>query len=216
MLKKQTSSLCVNKIMGINMKKLMLIMLMFCIIIIFIILIFFSFKNPVVAKVNGEKIYFEDIENIYLQLDGIYTKGAVLSALIDELVVVTKAKDLGIDITDEDLETVLEEYKKNLPDIYAEGVEIHGEKEFVKGFKMQMIYDEIYDEIVEQSLQKEGDTLYNEFYLSIKSKNEITGEMSKDEFLQEYQLDFYDYVFDCWLTIQREEAVIEILGNREI
>jgi len=29
-------------------------------------------------------------------------------------------------------------------------------------------------------------------------------------------LDFYDYVFDCWLIAQREEAVIEILDNREI
>jgi len=205
MFKKQASTLCAA-----------LIILMLSIMTIFIILIFYSFKNPVIAKVNGEKIYSEDIENIYLQLDGSYTKAAVLSALIDELVVVTKSKDLGIDITDEDLETALEEYKKTLPDIYEKGIEIYGEKEFIKGFKMQLIYDEIYDKIIEQSLQNDEDKLYDEFYLSIKSQNELPGEMSKDEFLQEYQLDFYDYVFDCWLIAQREEAVIEILDNREI
>ena len=205
MFKKQASTLCAA-----------LIILMLSIMTIFIILFFYSFKNPVIAKVNGEKIYSEDIENIYLQLDGSYTKAAVLSALIDELVVVTKSKDLGIDITDEDMETALEEYKKTLPDIYEKGIEIYGEKEFIKGFKMQLIYDEIYDKIIEQSLQNDEDKLYDEFYLSIKSQNELPGEMSKDEFLQEYQLDFYDYVFDCWLTAQREEAVIEILDNREI
>ena len=205
MFKKQASTLCAA-----------LIILMLSIMTIFIILIFYSFKNPVIAKVNGEKIYSEDIENIYLQLDGSYTKAAVLSALIDELVVVTKSKDLGIDITDEDLETAMEEYKNTLPDIYEKGIEIYGEKEFIKGFKMQLIYDEIYDKIVEQSLQNDEDKLYDEFYLSIKSQNEIPDEMSKDEFLQEYQLDFYDYVFDCWLTAQREVAVIEILDNREI
>lgn len=205
MFKKQASTLCAA-----------LIILMLSIMTIFIILIFYSFKNPVIAKVNGEKIYSEDIENIYLQLDGSYTKAAVLSALIDELVVVTKSKDLGIDITDEDLETALEEYKKTLPDIYEKGIEIYGEKEFIKGFKMQLTYNEIYDKIIEQSLQNDEDKLYDEFYLSIKSENEIPGEMSKDEFLQEYQLDFYDYVFDCWLTTQREDAVIEILDNKEI
>ena len=205
MFKKQASTLCAA-----------LIILMLSIMTIFIILIFYSFKNPVIAKVNGEKIYSEDIENIYLQLDGSYTKAAVLSALIDELVVVTKSKDLGIDITDEDLETALEEYKKTLPDIYEKGIEIYGEKEFIKGFKMQLTYNEIYDKIIEQSLQNDEDKLYDEFYLSIKSQNEIPGEMSKDEFLQEYQLDFYDYVFDCWLTTQREDAVIEILDNKEI
>jgi len=205
MFKKQASTLCAA-----------LIILMLSIMTIFIILIFYSFKNPVIAKVNGEKIYSEDIENIYLQLDGSYTKAAVLSALIDELVVVTKSKDLGIDITDEDLETALEEYKKTLPDIYEKGIEIYGEKEFIKGFKMQLTYNEIYDKIIEQSLQNDEDKLYDEFYLSIKLQNEIPGEMSKDEFLQEYQLDFYDYVFDCWLTTQREDAVIEILDNKEI
>ena len=205
MFKKQASTLCAA-----------LIILMLSIMTIFIILIFYSFKNPVIAKVNGEKIYSEDIENIYLQLDGSYTKAAVLSALIDELVVVTKSKDLGIDISDEDLETALEEYKKTLPDIYEKGIEIYGEKEFIKGFKMQLTYNEIYDKIIEQSLQNDEDKLYDEFYLSIKSENEIPGEMSKDEFLQEYQLDFYDYVFDCWLTTQREDAVIEILDNKEI
>ena len=205
MFKKQASTLCAA-----------LIILMLSIMTIFIILIFYSFKNPVIAKVNGEKIYSEDIENIYLQLDGSYTKAAVLSALIDELVVVTKSKDLGIDISDEDLETALEEYKKTLPDIYEKGIEIYGEKEFIKGFKMQLTYNEIYDKIIEQSLQNDEDKLYDEFYLSIKSQNELPGEMSKDEFLQEYQLDFYDYVFDCWLIAQREEAVIEILDNREI
>lgn len=204
-------TLCANEVILVKIKKIMLIMLMFCSMTIFIILGFFSFKNRVVAKVNGEKIYSEDVDNIYLQLDDSYTKTDVLTALIDEFVVVSRATDLGIEITDEDLETALEEYKITLPDIYEKGIEIYGETEFIEGFKMQLIYNEIYEEIVEQTLQKEEDKLFDEFYQSIKLQNEMPDEMSKDEFWEEYQLDFYDYVFDCWLSVQREEAEIEIL-----
>lgn len=119
--------------------------------VIFLILIFslnfqlqsHLIQNEVVATVNGQEILYKDVQKIYLQLDGEDNPQIVLESLINEMVVVSNADDIGIEITDRDIYSVVNEYKTTLPDVYKEGIRIYGEKDFYEGIKLQIIYDNV-------------------------------------------------------------------------
>lgn len=167
--------------------------------------------HTIVATVNGETISEKDIEDLYQQLDGDYSRVDVLNDLIDELVVVTYAPNAGIVITDEQVRSELNEYQQDLPDLYESGIQIYGEEDFFNGHKMQLIYNEVYESIVEKLLDQDQVDYADNF---IKETQESIPE-DKEILIEEYEEEFYEYVFDTWLKEQRKEANIKVLSNKE-
>lgn len=190
---------------------------------IFLILIFcvnfqlqrYLIQNEVVATVNGQEILYKDVQKIYLQLDSEDNPQIVLESLINEMVVVSNADDIGIEITDRDIYSVVNEYKTTLPDVYKEGIRIYGKKDFYEGIKLQIIYDNVYDIVVEEMLQNNEEQLKEDYYNQKKKEKDFPTGMSKEEFLEKYYIDFEEYVFDNWLEAKRKSADIKIYKNME-
>ncbi len=172
-------------------------------------------QNEVVATVNGQEILYKDVQKIYLQLDSEDNPQIVLESLINEMVVVSNADDIGIEITDRDIYSVVNEYKTMLPDVYKEGIRIYGKKDFYEGIKLQIIYDNVYDIVVEEMLQNNGEQLKENYYNQKKTEKDFPTGISKEEFLEKYYIDFEEYVFDNWLEAKRKSADIKIYKNME-
>lgn len=173
-------------------------------------------EQIIIAFVNGEAIHKKDIENLYQQLDGDYSRANVLNDLIDELVVVTYAPKAGVIITDEQVRSDLQEYQESLPDIYESGIEIYGEDDFYTGHKMQLIYNEVYEIVIDQLLQQDQEKYVDSFYSSMMDDQSTSTETEeKSRFIEENEEQFYGFVFDNWIKERRREAEIKVLSNKE-
>lgn len=64
-------------------------------------------------------------------------------------------------------------------------------------------------------LQKDEEQLKEDYYNQKKTEKDFPTGMSKDEFLEEYYIDFEEYVFDNWLEAKRKSADIKIYKNME-
>lgn len=181
---------------------------------------FFQFQsdhiqNEVVAIVNDQEILYKDIQRIYSQLDNEDSVQIVLDSLMDEMIVVSNAEELGVQVTDEEIKTIIDKYKTDLPDIYKEGIRIYGKKDFYEGIELQILYDKIYNIVVEDMLRINENQLKEEFYNQKKTEKDFPSEISRDEFFEEYYIDFEEYIFDKWLERKRKSADIKIYKNME-
>lgn len=190
----------------------------FFLFIIFVILFLvqrYHRQNEIVAVVNGQEILYKDVQRIYSQLDDEESVQIVLESLIDEMIVVSNADKLGVEITSAEMNSVISEYRTSLPDVYKEGIRIYGKKDFYEGVKLQLLYDSIYNIVVEEMLENNKEELKERFYNQIKTENDISSETSQDEIFEEYYSEFKEYIFDDWLKEERENADIKIYNNME-
>lgn len=80
---------------------------------------------------------------------------------------------------------------------------------------MQLIYTEVYDIVVKEKLQSNRENLEKSFYEYMLSKDELVKKMTDDEFFQEYDIEFQNYVFSEWINTKKEKANIYILQDME-
>ena len=78
-----------------------------------------------------------------------------------------------------------------------------------------MIYTEVYDIVVKEKLQSNRENLEKSFYEYMLSKDELVKKMTDDEFFQEYDIEFQNYVFSEWINTKKEKANIYILQDME-
>ena len=102
-----------------------------------------------------------------------------------------------------------------LASLNKEGIRIYGKKDFYEGIKLQIIYDNVYDIVVEEMLQNNEEQLKEDYYNQKKTEKDFPTGMSKEEFLEKYYIDFEEYVFDNWLEAKRKSADIKIYKNME-
>lgn len=174
------------------------------------------YNNETVAIVNEYEIYEKDVDRIYDQLDGDYNFNQILDDLIDEYVVVSYAQATGITVTDTNVDEVLKEYEENLPDLYLEGIRIYGEKDFRKGIQMQLIYDKIYSQIVYDELSANKEEWQKEFYNKMNLKGLILDGMTTEEFFEEYDLEFENYIFEQYIEKWKQESDIKIIEREDL
>ena len=99
-------------------------------------------EMPVAATVNGEPIYEYQIEQVVNQLpEGEIDRDEVLEESIRQLVVIQTGREYGINMTDEEMDKLLLEYKGAYLDIYQQGIEIYGEEGLVNGLKYKTLYE---------------------------------------------------------------------------
>lgn len=174
-----------------------------------------SRQNEVIATVNEQDILYKDVQNIYSQLDDEEKPQMVLDGLIDEVVVITNADKIGVSVTEEEVDTLIESYKNTLPDIYNEGLKIYGKKDFHEGLEWQLIYDRVSNVVVGEALQKNEKELKEAFYSEMKDQEDFSNSLSEEEFIEEYYLEFEEYIFYNWVVKKRKEADIKIYNTME-
>lgn len=109
----------------------------------------------IVAEVNGESIYYSEIENALKNIeDGSITFDTILRNSVNELLVVQMAPSYGINVSEEEFETYIEQYKTSYADIYAKGVELYGgEDEFMEGLLRQRLFNKTRAYLTENVLE---------------------------------------------------------------
>ena len=167
------------------------------------------------AVIYKLEIFGKDIDRIYAQLDDECDAEMVLESLINEMVVVSNAEQLGIEINDKEVDSLINEYKTSLPDIYQKGISIYGKKDFYEGIELQLIYDKLYAMIVEKELSCREEKWKNEFYNSVKEEADFPSGLSQEEFFEEYYIEFEDYIFDAWIQEKRKNAEVRIYKSME-
>lgn len=73
----------------------------------------------------------------------------------------------------------------------------------------------MYDIVVKEKLQSNRENLEKSFYEYMLSKDELVKKMTDDEFFQEYDIEFQNYVFSEWINTKKEKANIYILQDME-
>jgi len=182
---------------------------------IFILIQSFLLQNKVIATVNDEVIQYKDVQKIYSQLDEEETPTMVLDSLIDELVVVTFAEEAGVSVTDEEVDSLMEDYKTIFPEIYQEGKRIYGKEDFYEGIKWQLIYDKVYDIAVKSELEERGKELKETFCKEIKKEEDFVNGINEEKIFEKYYAEFEEYIFDSWLREKREQANIQVYDDME-
>lgn len=109
----------------------------------------------VVAEVNGESIYNSEIENALKNItDESITFDTILRNSVNELLVVQMASSCGIDISQDEFDKFVEQYKTSYTEIYAKGVDLYGgENEFNDGLLRQKIFNKTKEYLVNNVLE---------------------------------------------------------------
>lgn len=167
-------------------------------------------QNQIVATVNGQQITNNDVTNICKQLDeyedDYYSK--VLNDIIDEYVVVLNADKVNVKVTENEINSCIQEYKDSFPDIYEKGKKIYGEKEFYKGIELQIIYNKVYEIVVSEQIENNRERLVEQFYLTYNNDHDM--EISREEFISEYETEFDEYIFNLWVDEVKKDMNIII------
>ena len=97
----------------------------------------------IVAEVNGESIFYSEIENALKNIeDGSITFDILLRNSVNELLVVQLAPLYEVKVSQEEFDTYIEQYKTSYAEIYAKGVEMYGsEDEFKEGLLRQRLFN---------------------------------------------------------------------------
>ena len=168
----------------------------------------------IVAEVNGESIYYSEIENALKNIeDGNITFDAILRNSINELLVVQMAPSYGIDVPQEEFETYIEQYKTSYADIYAKGVELYGgEDKFMEGLLRQKIFNKTRSYLTKNVLEPitvsdEEISAYCEMY---SVDPELLSEDEYDVVYDRLHLDKEDVYFFEWMLSQWEKHDIKI------
>lgn len=168
----------------------------------------------IVAEVNGESIYYSEIENALKNIeDGNITFDAILRNSINELLVVQMAPSYGIDVPQEEFETYIEQYKTSYADIYTKGVELYGgEDKFMEGLLRQKIFNKTRSYLTKNVLEPitvsdEEISAYCEMY---SVDPELLSEDEYDVVYDRLHLDKEDVYFFEWMLSQWEKHDIKI------
>lgn len=168
----------------------------------------------IVAEINGEPIYYSEIENALNNIkDGSITFDAILRNSINELLVVQMAPSYGIDVSQEEFDTYIEQYKSSYADIYAKGVELYGgEDKFIEGLLRQKIFNKTRSYLTQNVLEPitvsdEEISAYCEMY---SVDPELLSEDEYDVVYDRLHLDKEDAYFFEWMLSQWEKHDIKI------
>ena len=167
-------------------------------------------QNRIVATVNGQQITNNDVTKICKQLDeyedDYYSK--VLNDIIDEYVVVLNADKVNVKVTENEINSCIQEYKDSFPDIYEKGKKLYGEKEFYKGIELQIIYNKVYEIVVSEQIENNRERLVEQFCFTYNNDHDM--EISREEFISEYETEFEEYIFNLWVDEVKKDMNIII------
>ena len=180
------------------------IKIIFVIIIIAALLLINEFvlkkMDQVVAIVNGEPIYLSEVESTYDKLEAteklLVTKDVLLGLLIDNKLLLQKAKQEGFTVTDEEISDMVNAYRSYLPEDQFETQVMADESRFKK-FK---------DDIIEN-------LLIQKYLISKISELEVMPEEVLT-FLEQYRSMFSgDLVKAGHILVETEGEAEEILAQ---
>lgn len=170
--------------------------------------------DNIAAEVNGEPIYFTEIENALKNIrDENITFDTILRNSVNELIVVQMAPSYGIDVPQEEFEAYIEQYKSSYADIYAKGVELYGgEDKFIEGLLRQKIFNKTRSYLTQNVLEPitvsdEEISAYCEMY---SVDPELLSEDEYDVVYDRLHLDKEDAYFFEWMLSQWEKHDIKI------
>ncbi|WDV45636.1 DUF4362 domain-containing protein [Clostridiaceae bacterium M8S5] len=113
-------------------------------------------SNKIVAKVNNEPIYREDIERVIklnsnTSSSNNITEKDIINAAIKEMIVIQEAKTIGIEISDDELEKSIMTLKNEHADLYEIVIKQYESEE---NYKQKLRNKYIFDAMKERVVQK--------------------------------------------------------------
>ena len=163
--------------------------------------------NDVIAYVNGEPIYNQEIENVYMQYK---EHGVLREKIIDDtilqILVIQQANGFHIHVSDDELDHTLSEFKTSYPYYYQEAVKQIGIDALRKNLKDRALFSKVKDYVLENELLID-DVTVQEFIC----ENKLESHLSKYSFNQLRELlskDLQEFAFQKWMTSLKQNANI--------
>ncbi len=188
-------------------------------------------ENSAIARVNGENIFFADLDLARRQYDGRdVSDSSLLSGLIKERVVLQYFEKTGEKISNEeiDLQYQLLQTTEYGNVFYEKAVDEYGTDEKVReAIKYRLMYNSVRESIKSDFLNeflvdKEGLTLRTEDFIAQFDLQNLTND-EKEEYKQAVAMQYndalineiFDLYFQVWLNRQVDGSNIEYLDNVE-
>ena len=210
------------------MKKKQYIIIGVVIVIILVVGLLFFFNHQssqkqepnnlenVLVIVNDEYIYNYEIERVYQQYNDVsdITKEKIIEDSINEILVIqTGKKDYNINVSDKEINTIIEEYKHDFSKQYEKAIEIYGEDDFFIGQKNRLLYSKTKEYVlknelkIDENISKEQIKQFTDYY-------GITDKLSAyapEDIVNTFRNDIENFIFNQWVDSLRKRAEITYL-----
>src|SRR3989338_11000102 len=142
-------------------------------------------SKTVIAKVNGQPLYQEDLDADYAQipaeLQAVYPKSVLLNMTIVESLLITEAEKQGITVSDADIEQALEEAATALgstQEAFFQELQTRGitEQEAREKLRKKMLIAQLYEKIIAEQIvvnEDEAKAYYNTHQEDFTLKDEL-------------------------------------------
>lgn len=157
-------------------------------------------KNKVAAKVNGEPIYVDEVENTYARLQGAekayVTKGTILGLIIDNKLLLLEAKSLGFGATDDEISAMVNAYRSYMPEGRFDSDVGNDPK------KLEQFKSEVSDNIIMQK-----------YLISIMPQIDVSNDEISAFFAQYSQMFSGDMVKASHILVDTEAKALDLLNQ---
>lgn len=163
------------------------------------------------ATINGEKILKREIDLVYRQFeDSEIEYEEILNNSIDEVLVIQKAKDFKIEVSNSEVESRIQEYKEMYPDLYNEAVDIYGVKELYKGQRNRIIYNKVKAYVMSNIIGEDiSDRTVSDFIDKYNLKSQLE-DYTTAQIKSSLHSELEEYLFENWIEDIKKEADIVI------
>lgn len=163
------------------------------------------------ATINGEKILKREIDLVYRQFENSEIEYEdILNNSIDEVLVIQKAEDFKIEVSDSEVESRIQEYKEMYPDLYNEAVDIYGVKELYKGQRNRIIYNKVKTYVMSNIIGEDiSDRTVSDFIDKYNLKTQLEG-YTTAQIKSSLHNELEEYLFESWIEDIKEDADIVI------
>jgi len=164
-------------------------------------------NESIAATVNGENILVQDIKDAVIIHNG-YSYEDILENTIDETLVLQKAEEYKISISDSEFKDYLKNYKENFAYFFELGVEQYGEENYIRNIRIQLKYrktkEYVLANVLKDNVVTNDDILGN---IDIDTWNKLTRE-EREEAREKLTKLKEEEMFQKWVKDLRKNAEV--------
>lgn len=168
-------------------------------------------ESDILVWVNDDVILKSQVDLVYEDYkDTNISYDKIVEDSILELLVAQKSSEYGITLSDRELQEIVSDFEKEMPELYQDAIETYGEEELMHKLRIRNLFSRTKQYVIDNIILADG--ISHDDILKFEQANGLEQQLSPytdEQIIGNLEKEITEYLFADWMNQLRDNANIQ-------